>query len=77
MPLAGRKDFVSDFCGLFRVSEKMSAKVRKKKRIVAQWIDYQCKDDQISKLDFLDFLEFLEFVFSTFSKFSKDSNLLL
>ena len=53
-------------------------KVRRKKRIVVQWIDYQYKNDQISKLDFLDFLEFLEFVdFSTFSKFSKDSNLLL
>ena len=52
-------------------------KVRRKKRVIAQWIDYQYRDDQISKLDFLDFLEFLEFVFSTFSKFSKDSNLLL
>ena len=73
----GRKDFVRDFCGLFRVSGKMSAESPRKKRVVAQWIDYQYRDDQISKLDFLDFLEFLEFVFSTFSKFSKDSNLLL
>ena len=56
------------------MSEKMSAKVRRKKRIVAQLIDYQYRNDQISKLYFLDFLEFLEFVFSTFSKFSKDSN---
>ena len=66
-----------NFCGLFRVSGKMSAKVRRKKRIIAQLIDYQYRDDQISKVDFLDFLEFLEFVFSTFSKFSKDSNLLI
>ena len=59
---------------------KCPQEVRRKKRVVAQWIDYQYRNDQINKLDFLDFLEFLEFlefVFSTFSKFSKDSNLLL
>ena len=32
------------------------------KHVIAQWIDYQYRNDQISTLDFLDFLDFLEFV---------------
>ena len=32
------------------------------KACCSQQIDYQYRNDQISKLDFLDFLDFLEFV---------------
>ena len=51
-----------DFYGLFIRLLELSAESPWKKAFCSQWIDYQYRNDQISKLDFLDFLEFLVFV---------------
>ena len=45
-----------------RMSENVFAESPWEKAFCSQWIDYQYRNDQISKLDFLDFLEFLVFV---------------